>query len=67
MIYSTYYRELCDKTVPGNKVTVTGIYAIKKAAKSKSERNGPKVNVGQSLRSPALTCHVYLCYMYIIY
>ncbi|KAF6039489.1 MCM5 [Bugula neritina] len=37
-------RELCDKTVPGNKVTVTGIYAIKKAAKSKSERNGPKVN-----------------------
>ncbi|KAF6017826.1 MCM5 [Bugula neritina] len=45
-------RELCDKTVPGNKVTVTGIYAIKKAAKSKSERNGPKVNVG--IRQPYL-------------
>lgn len=43
----TRCRQLCDKTVPGNKVTVTGIYAIRKAGKSKADRVGPKVNVGE--------------------
>ncbi|XP_067942354.1 DNA replication licensing factor mcm5-A-like [Watersipora subatra] len=45
-------RNLCDKTVPGNKITVTGIYAIKKGGKSKADRSGPKVNVG--IRQPYL-------------
>lgn len=42
-----YFRNLCDKAVPGNKVTVTGIYSIKRAAKVKGDRGGPKVNFGK--------------------
>ena len=30
-------RYLCDKMVPGNRVTVTGIYSIKKIAGVKSQ------------------------------
>ena len=41
------FRNLCDKAVPGNKVTVTGIYSIKRAAKVKGDRGGPKVNFGK--------------------
>ena len=33
-------RYLCDKMVPGNRVTVTGIYSIKKIAGSKSQKVG---------------------------
>ena len=29
-------RYLCDKIVPGNRVTITGIYSIKKAAAAKT-------------------------------
>jgi len=40
-------RKLCEKAVPGNKVCVTGIYAIKRAVSSKKDRNAPKVNAGK--------------------
>ncbi|XP_005150461.2 DNA replication licensing factor MCM5 [Melopsittacus undulatus] len=41
-------RYLCDKVVPGNKVTVMGIYSIKKSAHSK---NKGRDNVGVGIRS----------------
>ncbi|KAJ8308584.1 hypothetical protein KUTeg_013458 [Tegillarca granosa] len=44
-------RYLCDKVVPGNRVTVMGIYSIKKTSKpSKTGGTRDKVNVG--IRSP---------------
>jgi DNA replication licensing factor MCM5 len=47
-------RYLCDKVVPGNRVTIVGIYSIKKVAKP-SKSNGPaegKSNIG--IRMPYL-------------
>ncbi|XP_026696796.1 DNA replication licensing factor MCM5 [Athene cunicularia] len=41
-------RYLCDKVVPGNRVTVMGIYSIKKSAQSK---NRSRDNVGIGIRS----------------
>ncbi|XP_062458615.1 DNA replication licensing factor MCM5 [Pezoporus occidentalis] len=41
-------RYLCDKVVPGNRVTVMGIYSIKKSALSK---NKGRDNVGVGIRS----------------
>ncbi|XP_014818938.1 PREDICTED: DNA replication licensing factor MCM5 [Calidris pugnax] len=41
-------RYLCDKVVPGNRVTVMGIYSIKKSAQSK---NKSRDNVGVGIRS----------------
>jgi DNA replication licensing factor MCM5 len=43
-------RYLCEKVVPGNRVTVVGVYAIKKAATFSTGRD--KVNVG--VRQPYL-------------
>ncbi|KAL5009017.1 hypothetical protein ScPMuIL_014598 [Solemya velum] len=42
-------RYLCDKVVPGNRVTVMGVYSIKKSGKP-SQKARDKVNVG--IRSP---------------
>lgn len=44
-------RYLCDKIVPGNRVTVTGIYSIKKGAASKTSLKD-KLNIG--IRHPYL-------------
>lgn len=44
-------RYLCEKVVPGNRVTVVGVYAIKKSA-GKSNNPRDKVNVG--IRQPYL-------------
>ncbi|NWX14081.1 MCM5 factor, partial [Aegotheles bennettii] len=41
-------RYLCDKVVPGNRVTIMGIYSIKKSAQSK---NRSRDNVGVGIRS----------------
>ncbi|KAM6136971.1 DNA replication licensing factor MCM5 [Pterocles gutturalis] len=41
-------RYLCDKVVPGNRVTVMGIYSIKKSAQSKHRSRD---NVGVGIRS----------------
>ncbi|XP_061227770.1 DNA replication licensing factor MCM5 [Neopsephotus bourkii] len=41
-------RYLCDKVVPGNRVTIMGIYSIKKSAHSK---NKGRDNVGVGIRS----------------
>uniref|UniRef100_A0A8B9FAC5 DNA replication licensing factor MCM5 n=1 Tax=Amazona collaria TaxID=241587 RepID=A0A8B9FAC5_9PSIT len=41
-------RYLCDKVVPGNRVTIMGIYSIKKSARSKSKGRD---NVGVGIRS----------------
>ncbi|XP_065508827.1 DNA replication licensing factor MCM5 isoform X2 [Caloenas nicobarica] len=41
-------RYLCDKVVPGNRVTIMGIYSIKKSAQSKNRRRD---NVGVGIRS----------------
>ncbi|NXC43987.1 MCM5 factor, partial [Penelope pileata] len=41
-------RYLCDKVVPGNRVTIMGIYSIKKSAQSK---NKSRDNVGVGIRS----------------
>ncbi|KAM4902237.1 DNA replication licensing factor MCM5 [Sylvia borin] len=41
-------RYLCDKVVPGNRVTIMGIYSIKKSAQSK---NKSRNNVGVGIRS----------------
>ncbi|KFW93813.1 DNA replication licensing factor MCM5, partial [Phalacrocorax carbo] len=41
-------RYLCDKVVPGNRVTIMGIYSIKKSALSK---NRSRDNVGVGIRS----------------
>ncbi|KAI8787761.1 DNA replication licensing factor mcm5 [Biomphalaria glabrata] len=39
-------RYLCDRIVPGNRVTVMGIYSIKKTSKPTKRNNRDKVNVG---------------------
>lgn len=44
----TLPRYLCDKVVPGNRVTIMGIYSIKKSAQSK---NRGRYNVGVGIRS----------------
>ncbi|XP_030815776.1 DNA replication licensing factor MCM5 [Camarhynchus parvulus] len=41
-------RYLCDKVVPGNRVTIMGIYSIKKSAQSKNKSH---YNVGVGIRS----------------
>ncbi|KFP61273.1 DNA replication licensing factor MCM5 [Cariama cristata] len=41
-------RYLCDRVVPGNRVTIMGIYSIKKSAQSK---NRSRDNVGVGIRS----------------
>ncbi|NWU89955.1 MCM5 factor, partial [Upupa epops] len=41
-------RYLCDKVVPGNRVTIMGIYSIKKSAQSKRKSRD---NVGVGIRS----------------
>uniref|UniRef100_A0A8B9YXC7 DNA replication licensing factor MCM5 n=1 Tax=Buteo japonicus TaxID=224669 RepID=A0A8B9YXC7_9AVES len=41
-------RYLCDKVVPGNRVTIMGIYSIKKSTQSK---NRSRDNVGVGIRS----------------
>lgn len=45
-------RNLCDNVVPGNRVTVLGIYSIKKVAKPTTNNVELKVNVG--IRAPYL-------------
>lgn len=45
-------RYLCDKVVPGNRVTVLGIYSIKKVSKPSTGGGESKVNVG--IRAPYL-------------
>jgi DNA replication licensing factor MCM5 len=45
-------RYLCDKIVPGNRVTVTGIYSIKKAANPNKKSLKDKLNIG--IRQPYL-------------
>lgn len=45
-------RYLCDRVVPGNRVTVMGIYSIKKAAAAKAK--GKERNAGVGLRSSYL-------------
>ena len=40
-------RYLCDKMVPGNRVTVTGIYSIKKIVSNKSQRGQDNVGIRQ--------------------
>jgi len=44
-------RYLCDKIVPGNRVTITGIYSIRKGASAKSSLKD-KLNIG--IRQPYL-------------
>lgn len=39
-------RYLCERVVPGNRVTVTGMYAIKKSGVSRSGKGGNKSSVG---------------------
>ncbi|XP_059702290.1 DNA replication licensing factor MCM5 [Haemorhous mexicanus] len=41
-------RYLCDKVVPGNRVTIMGIYSIKKSSQSKNKSH---YNVGVGIRS----------------
>ncbi|CAG5130699.1 unnamed protein product [Candidula unifasciata] len=43
-------RYLCDRVVPGNRVTIMGIYSIKKATKPSKRNAKDKVNVG--IRQP---------------
>ncbi|XP_063426896.1 DNA replication licensing factor mcm5-like [Mytilus trossulus] len=43
-------RYLCDKIVPGNRVTVVGIYSIKKTSVPNKKSSREKVNVG--IRTP---------------
>lgn len=43
-------RYLCDKVVPGNRVTVLGIYSIKKISKPSTVNNESKANIG--IRAP---------------
>ncbi|OWF42189.1 DNA replication licensing factor mcm5-like [Mizuhopecten yessoensis] len=43
-------RYLCDKVVPGNRVTVVGVFSIKKTFQSSKKNTRDKVNVG--IRSP---------------
>ncbi|XP_068244226.1 DNA replication licensing factor Mcm5 [Palaemon carinicauda] len=45
-------RALCDRVVPGNRVTVLGIYSIKKVGKPKQRNVRDKVTVG--IRAPYL-------------
>lgn len=48
-------RYLCEKVVPGNRVTVTGVFSIKKVARASSKRGAggeSKANVG--IRAPYL-------------
>ncbi|XP_064112307.1 DNA replication licensing factor mcm5-like [Macrobrachium nipponense] len=45
-------RALCDRVVPGNRVTVLGIYSIKKIGKPKQRNIRDKVTVG--IRAPYL-------------
>lgn len=45
-------RYLCDKIVPGNRVTVTGIYSIKKIGGGGKSSLGEKLNIG--IRQPYL-------------
>lgn len=45
-------RYLCDKIVPGNRVTVTGIYSIKKVNSNKGSSLKDKLNIG--IRQPYL-------------
>ncbi|KAH9495781.1 DNA replication licensing factor mcm5-A [Bulinus truncatus] len=39
-------RYLCDRIVPGNRVTVMGVYSIKKTSRPTKRNNRDKVNVG---------------------
>lgn len=41
-----YSRYLCDKVVPGNRVTIMGIYSIKKAGLKKAGKGRDNVGVG---------------------
>ena len=43
-------RYLCDKVVPGNRVTVVGIYSIKRTSNPSKKNSREKVNVG--IRAP---------------
>lgn len=45
-------RYLCDHVVPGNRVTIMGIYSIKKVAAAKAK--GKEKNAGVGLRSSYL-------------
>ena len=46
-------RYLCDRIVPGNRITIIGIYAIRKSAKGVTVRGKEKKNrVGAGIRSP---------------
>uniref|UniRef100_A0A3B3RY64 DNA replication licensing factor MCM5 n=1 Tax=Paramormyrops kingsleyae TaxID=1676925 RepID=A0A3B3RY64_9TELE len=47
-------RYLCDRVVPGNRVTVMGIYSIKKGAPAKTQRRGRDRAAGVGIRSSYL-------------
>uniref|UniRef100_A0A8C9TRQ0 DNA replication licensing factor MCM5 n=1 Tax=Scleropages formosus TaxID=113540 RepID=A0A8C9TRQ0_SCLFO len=47
-------RYLCDRVVPGNRVTVMGIYSIKKTAQTKSQGRGRDRSAGVGIRSSYL-------------
>ncbi|KAL4658005.1 DNA replication licensing factor MCM5 [Arapaima gigas] len=47
-------RYLCDRVVPGNRVTVMGIYSIKKTAQTKSQGRGREKSAGVGIRSSYL-------------
>lgn len=51
-LHASPLRYLCDRVVPGNRVTIMGIYSIKKVAAAKAK--GKERNAGVGLRSSYL-------------
>ena len=50
IIFVDVFRYLCDKVVPGNRVSVVGIFSIKKIGNPAKSAGREKVNVG--IRAP---------------
>ena len=48
-------RYLCDKVVPGNRVTVLGIYSIKKVSKPTSKNSETRGNIGMLMECSSFT------------
>ncbi len=44
--FSFFLRYLCDRVVPGNRVTIMGIYSIKKTAAAKTKGKEKSAGVG---------------------
>ena len=47
-------RYICDKVVPGNRVTLVGIYSIKKVAKPSRNTNAAESSLNVGIRAPYL-------------